>query len=105
MAIEVVGRRVHEIGVRKSVGAHTGQIVAMLLRHFSKPVVVANLVAWPLGYLAAQKYLEIFSHRVPLTPAPFLLSLTLALAVAWGAVVGQALRAARVSPATVLRAE
>ena len=105
MAIQVVGRRVHEIGVRKSVGARTGQIVAMLLGHFSKPVVIANLVAWPLGYLAAQKYLEIFSHRVPLTPVPFLLSLGLALAVAWAAVVGQALRAARVSPATVLRAE
>jgi len=105
MAIQVVGRRVHEIGVRKSVGARTGQIVAMLLRHFSKPVVVANLVAWPLGYLAAQKYLEIFSHRVPLTPAPFLLSLALGLAIAWAAVVGQALRAARVSSATVLRAE
>jgi putative ABC transport system permease protein len=105
MAIQVASRRVHEIGVRKSVGARTGQIVAMLLRHFSKPVVIANLIAWPLAYFAAQQYLGIFIHRTPLTPLPFLLSLAIALAIAWGAVGGQALRAARVSPATVLRSE
>jgi putative ABC transport system permease protein len=105
MAIQVVGRRVHEIGVRKSVGAHTRQIVTMLLAHFSKPVLAANLIVWPLAYLAAQKYLAIFIQRIPLSPLPFLLSLALALAIAWIAVAGQALRAARVSPATVLRAE
>jgi putative ABC transport system permease protein len=105
MAIQVVGRRVHEIGVRKSVGAHTRQIVTMLLTHFSKPVIAANLIAWPLGYLAAQKYLAIFIQRIPLSPLPFLLSVALALAIAWTAVAGQALRAARVSPATVLRSE
>jgi putative ABC transport system permease protein len=105
MAIQVASRRVHEIGVRKSVGARTSQIVAMLLRHFSKPVVIANLVAWPLAYFAAQQYIGIFIHRIPLTPMPFALSLAIALAIAWGAVGGQALRAARVSPATVLRSE
>jgi putative ABC transport system permease protein len=105
MALQVASRRVHEIGVRKSVGARTGQIVAMLLRSFSKPVVIANLLAWPLGYFAAQQYLSIFIQRIPMTPVPFVLSLGLALVIAWVAVGGQALRAARVSPATVLRTE
>jgi putative ABC transport system permease protein len=105
MAIQVASRRVHEIGVRKSVGARTDQIVAMLLRHFSKPVLIANLVAWPLAYFAAQQYVGIFIHRIPLTPVPFVLSLVIALAIAWGSVGSQALRAARVSPATVLRSE
>jgi putative ABC transport system permease protein len=105
MAIQVAGRRVHEIGVRKSVGARTDQIVTMLLAHFSKPVVIANLIAWPFGFVAAQQYLGIFIQRIQLTPTPFLLSLGLALAVAWAAVGGQALRAAGVSPASVLRAE
>jgi hypothetical protein len=42
-------------------------------------------------------------HRIPLTPLPFVPSLAIALAIAWGSVGSQALRAARVSPATVLR--
>jgi len=91
--------------VRKSVGAHTSQIIAMLLRDFSKPVLVANLLAWPLGYFAAQQYLSVFMQRIALTPVPFILSLGVALLVAWLAVGGQALRAARVSPAHVLRFE
>jgi putative ABC transport system permease protein len=105
MAVQVAGRRVHEIGVRKSVGARTGQILMLLLRSFSKPVAIANLVAWPLGYLAAQQYLAIFSQRIALTAVPFLASLGLALLIAWLAVGGQAWRAARINPATVLRAE
>jgi putative ABC transport system permease protein len=105
MAIQVASRRVHEVGVRKSVGARTSQVVAMLMRDFSKPVLIANLIAWPLGYFAAQQYLSVFMQRIALTPVPFVLSLAVALAVASAAVGGQALRAARVSPAAVLRVE
>lgn len=105
MAVQVAGRRIHEIGVRKSVGARKSQIVLMLLRDFSKPVLVANLIAWPLGYLAAQTYLRVFIQRIPITPLPFVASLAIVLAVAWAAVGSQAWRAARANPATVLRFE
>jgi putative ABC transport system permease protein len=105
MAVQVARRRVHEIGVRKSVGARSGQIVAMLLRDFAKPVLIANLIAWPFAYFAAQQYLNVFIQRMTLTPLPFVLSLVIAVAIACIAVSGQALRAARVSPATVLRFE
>src|SRR6185369_6856903 len=105
MAIHVAGRRLREIGVRKSIGARTGQVVLMLIRDFSKPVIIANLVAWPRGYFAAQQYLSVFMHRIPRTPAPFGLSLAMVLAVAWIAVGGHAVRAARISPADVLRVD
>ncbi|HEX5047856.1 MAG TPA: ABC transporter permease [Gammaproteobacteria bacterium] len=105
MAIHVAGRRVREIGVRKSIGAHTSQVVVMLIRDFSKPVLIANLIAWPLAYFAAQQYLSVFMHRIPLTPGPFGLSLVLVLGVSWLAVGAQTVRAARVNPATVLRVE
>ena len=105
MAIQTVGRRLHETGIRKSLGAGTLQIAAMLLRDFSRPVVIANLIAWPIAFIAVQYYLSIFMLRVDLTPLPFLLSLGFVLAVAWAAIASQVLRAANVNPATVLRTE
>jgi putative ABC transport system permease protein len=105
MAVQVAGRRVHEIGVRKSLGARKSQIVTMLLTSFSKPIVVANLIAWPVGYYVARIYLNVFIQRISLTAVPFMLSLAVALLIACVAVGGQTLRAARVSPATVLRSD
>jgi putative ABC transport system permease protein len=105
MAVQVAGRRIHEIGVRKSVGARKSQIVLMLLRDFSKPVLIANLIAWPLGYIAASTYLRVFIQRIPVTPLPFVASLAIVLVIAWAAVGSQAWRAARANPATVLRFE
>jgi putative ABC transport system permease protein len=105
MAVQAASRRLHEIGVRKSVGARSRQIVAMLLAQFAKPVLIANVIAWPLAYLAAQQYLSVFSVRMALTPLPFVASLAATIVVACAVVGGQALRAARVNPATVLRAE
>ena len=105
MASHVASRRRREIGVRKTLGASTRQILLMLLKDFSKPVIAANLIAWPLAYLAVEAYLSIFIHRIALSPAPFALSLAVTVLIAWVAVGGQAMRAARVKPAQVLRYE
>jgi putative ABC transport system permease protein len=105
MATYTVGRRTHEIGVRKTLGATTGEILKLLLWEYSKPVLVANLIAWPLAYLAAQSYLAQFLTRASLTPVPFALSLIVTILIAWGAVANQAVRAARLKPASVLRYE
>ena len=105
MALHIVRRRTHEIGVRKTLGASVGQILWMLLKNFSKPVVIANLVVWPLVYVAMKGYLSIYAHQAGLTPTPFLLSFAFTLAIAWLAVSWQAARAARLNPATVLRYE
>src|SRR5881394_145478 len=61
MASFVAGRRRREIGVRKTLGGSTGQMITLLLTGFSWPVLIANLVAWPAGYVAARIYLQRFS--------------------------------------------
>jgi putative ABC transport system permease protein len=105
MAVLIASRRAHEIGVRKVLGASTANVVGLLLKSFSKPVVIASVLAWPLAYLAARTYLRSFIDPIALTPAPFVVCLVLTLAIAWSAVGGQTLRAARRKPAAVLRAE
>jgi putative ABC transport system permease protein len=105
MALHVVQRRMHEIGVRKTLGASVTQILWMLLRNFSKPIVIANLIAWPLAYAGMSAYLQLFAHQARLSAAPFLVTLVATVGFAWLAVAWQATRAARLNPAHVLRSE
>jgi putative ABC transport system permease protein len=105
MAGHMTGRRRREIGVRKTFGATWQSVLGLLLAAFSKPVIAANVIAWPFAYLAVKAYLAIFIQRVPLTPWPFVASSALTLLVAWAAVAVQSYRAARVEPAAVLRDE
>jgi putative ABC transport system permease protein len=98
-------RRTKEIGIRKVLGARIRDIVRLLTWQFSKPVVVANLVAWPLAWWAMRDWLNGFDVRIALTPGPFVLAGLLALAIAIGTVGGHALRVARLNPIHALRYE
>ncbi|HET7133418.1 MAG TPA: FtsX-like permease family protein [Gammaproteobacteria bacterium] len=105
MATLVAARRRREIGVRKTFGASTAQIVRLLLTGFSKPVIAANILVWLPAFFGARAYLARFFEPAPLTPAPFAASLAITLAIAWLAVGSQTWRAARRAPAAVLRRE
>jgi putative ABC transport system permease protein len=97
--------RLKEIGVRKALGGSTASIVALLNKEYVQIVGVAFLVGAPLAWWAADAWLGRFASRIDLSPLVFLGSGLVALVVAVGAVSVQALRAARVDPARVLRSE
>ncbi len=105
LAIHVTTRRRREIGIRKTLGATVRGVVTMLLIDFAKPVLVANLVAWPFAWFVGHQYIDKFTQRSEITIWPFLLSLVITVAVAWASVALQAMRAATVKPANVLYAE
>lgn len=105
ISLHTIRRRTREIAVRKVNGASVRRILWLLLANFSKPIVIANLAAWPAAFLVMRGYLSLFSVRAGLGLMPFVLSLLIALLVALLAVVTQARRAARASPALVLRRE
>jgi putative ABC transport system permease protein len=98
-------RRVKEIGIRKTLGASTRDIMRLLIGQFLKPVLLANLIAWPLAFLAMRKWLSGFDDRVELSPAYFLAATLVAIGIAAATVFGQAWRVARAEPARALRYE
>jgi len=98
-------RRTKEIGIRKVLGAKTRDIVRLLVWQFSRPVLIANLVAWPIAWWIMRDWLNGFDQRIALTPVPFLEAGLLALLIAIGTIAAHAWRVARTSPVKALRYE
>lgn len=98
-------RRVREIGIRKTLGASSSDIVKLLVTQFLRPVVIANLIAWPLAFLAMRTWLAGFEDRIALSPLYFLAATAASLLIAVATVIAQSLRAARAAPAWALRHE
>ncbi|MBJ6123362.1 ABC transporter permease [Sphingomonas sp. BT553] len=96
-------RRVQEIGIRKVLGASTGDVLRLLLGQFLRPVALANLIAWPIAWVAMSRWLGGFDDRINLSPLYFIVASALALAIAAATVAGQAWRVARAEPARALR--
>ena len=105
IAFVVTSRRRAEIGVRKILGGSVRQMTFMLLAAFGWPVLIANLIAWPLAYVAVRAYLNVFIDPIQLSALPFMGSLVATATIAGVAVAQQTLRAARLKPAAALRHE
>lgn len=100
-------RRTKEIGIRKVMGASVFDVVRLLVWQFSKPVIIANLIAWPIAYYAMNIWLENFVYRIE---AFFIIGFcilagTAALLIAWGTVAGNSMRVAKANPVNALRYE
>ncbi|WEJ99394.1 MAG: ABC transporter permease [Candidatus Sphingomonas phytovorans] len=98
-------RRTKEIGIRKVLGARTGDILRLLVWQFSQPVLIANLIAWPIAWWVMRGWLNGFESRISLTPVPFLVAGLLAVMIAIGTISAHAWRVARTSPIRALRYE
>jgi ABC-type antimicrobial peptide transport system permease subunit len=98
-------QRTKEIGVRKVLGASTGGIVVLFSREFVRLVALANLIAWPVGYLAMTAWLRGFAFRISLPWWIFAAAGTGALAIAMLTVSFQAIRSAAADPVKAIRYE
>jgi putative ABC transport system permease protein len=100
-------RRTKEIGIRKVMGASVTNIVMLLTSDFTKLVLVANVIAWPVAYYFMTQWLNRFVYKAPFGEWAwlFVFSALVALAVAWLTIALQAGRAAMARPVLALRYE
>ena len=98
-------QRTKEIGIRKVLGASVGNIVLNLTKDFSKWVLAANVIAWPIAYFVMHKWLQNFAFKTDLGLWVFVLSAGMSLAIAFLTVGYQSVKAALANPVNSLRYE
>src|SRR5690606_8189011 len=99
--------QVKEIGVRKVLGASRARIVGIFLLRFIKPMLPANLIAWPVAVYFVLQWIERFPYQLDkawLLPI-CLVGSVLVLLVTCGTVAALSARAAGARPTQCLRYE
>ncbi len=98
-------QKTKEIGIRKVLGASIFSIFNLLAKEFVKLVIIACVIACPIAYLFAGRWLQDFAYRIDLHVMYFLIGGVLALLLALTTMTYQALKAARTNPVDALRTE
>lgn len=105
LAAYTVERRTKEIGIRKVLGATIPEIIFLLSKEFSKWIIIANIIAWPLAYYIMNNWLKDFAYRINIGIGIFLLSGIIALIIALITVGANTIKAAASNPIDALRYE
>ncbi len=101
----MIEQRTGEIGVRKVLGAGIRDLIPLLTKDFIRLVVLANFIAWPLGWFLMNNWLTDFAYRIHLSVWIFVWAGLFALLIALTTISFQAIKAALANPIKSLRTE
>ncbi len=98
-------RRFKEIAIRKVLGSSSLNIMRLLSREFVLLVILAMVIAAPIGFYLMKNWLEDFAYRIELEPIYFILSCLFMLAIAWLTIMSQIANSTKVNVTESLRTE
>ncbi|PLX15452.1 MAG: hypothetical protein C0597_08860 [Marinilabiliales bacterium] len=101
----IAEQRKKEIGVRKTFGSTSTNIVLLISKDILKLIVIASIISWPIAYLLMNNWLQDFSYRVEINYFMFILIPVLTIVLSLLTVIYQTLKAALKNPAETLRYE
>ncbi|HSH19199.1 MAG TPA: FtsX-like permease family protein, partial [Draconibacterium sp.] len=97
--------RIKEIGIRKVNGASLAELLVMLLKDFSRCVIISLILAIPVSWYLLNQWLENFAYKTTLSWWIFALAGVLAFGIALLTVIWQSWRTATRNPVEALRYE
>lgn len=98
-------QKTKEIGIRKTFGASVWTITLLLSKNFTKWVIIANLIAWPLAWYFFDNWLNNFEERCQILWWHFALAALISFIIAWVTVSYQTIKTANSNPIDSLRYE
>ncbi|MDN5200159.1 ABC transporter permease [Fulvivirgaceae bacterium BMA10] len=105
LAAYTAQQRTKEIGVRKALGASVFNVVLLLSKEFTKLILIALVIAIPLAWYGADKWLQSFAYRVDINITIFIIAGLSAIIISWLTVSYHAFKAAMVNPIKSLKYE
>ncbi len=100
-----IEQRTKEVGVRKALGASTSSIFYLISKEIIVLVCIATVIAWPLIYFIADKWLQNYYYRISLGFFEFILGFLIAISIALATISYRTVKSVRVNPALTLRYE
>ena len=100
-----ITRRTKEIAIRKIHGAPIISIVKLLSSESLKWVILGNIIACPLAWYFWQNFLQMFAHRITISPLVFLITALLTMFLVLATTFFHISRAAKANPVESLRYE
>jgi putative ABC transport system permease protein len=100
-----ISKRTKEVGIRKVLGASAAQVIVLFVKEFSIILLIANLVAWPLAFMALRNWLNNYAYRINLTASPFLIVGLILLVLVSAVISIRSIKIALMNPVKSLRTE
>lgn len=98
-------QRTKEIGIRKVMGAKSGEILRMIIREFSVWILTATLFAWPASWFVIQKFLENYAYKIEIPYLYFIAASLITILLSWITIGYQSYRASVTNPSETLKYE
>jgi putative ABC transport system permease protein len=105
LASFVAEQRRKEIAIRKVHGARVPDAVSLLIKDFTKWILISNIIAWPVAYFAVNRWLQNFFYRVNLGIGIFIFTGFSVLVIALFTISYQTIKTATTNPVDYLRYE
>ncbi|MDP5138900.1 MAG: ABC transporter permease, partial [Spirosomaceae bacterium] len=105
LATFTVVKRTKEIGIRKSIGASTTNVLMLLSKDFVKTVLISMLIGVPIAYFAVQSWLQSFANHIEISWWLFALPSALIMVLVIISISGKTISTALMNPVESLRSE